>query len=749
MPRYEHIEKLRDEPAAVCEVRIERGGPRLYLNGREVVPLLGWSWALVDTAPLFKKAGIDLLHPILGLNAAWPEPGRYDFSLHETFFDRLLAQNPEAYFLPRVHLDVPLWWKEQHPQELIHTEHDTQSAAGRQYRPVRENPEGGFFWGIHLQEPSLASEIWRRDMDDLFQSFLRHFANSPLRSRIIGYQIGCGIYGEWHYFLAEFLPDSSAAAKKRIGPVPDLQVRINSTFGLLRDPGREAQVINFYRRFHEELIAEILLHFAELCKQETQRRILCGAFYAYLLENVWIHEGGHLAPAKVLNSSDIDFLASPYSYQTTNAPDRAWWEHDVYDGAGNWLGRTRGVAGDGGYRVLLESLRRHGKLFFVELDAGTYLEPPAHENWQAASDVEQELCMIGGAGSTTREGTIQILRRDLGQMFVQGNGGWLFDFGPVLRTGKSWYADAPILAEIRRLARLGALRENMDLFSCAEAAAVYDAKSLFVTRHWRAEAPFPKGGGNLDFFSLWFLNAQARALHRLGAPVDFLYRFDLKSDDMHRYRLLFMVNLFYLTQQEVAVLRQLLKNSGMTVVWFYAPGFVSPEKIDILQMQELTGFEFEILTDPGLMMIECEHGAEFGVPQISFGANEQRWPRFCVRDGDAEIFGVWQDHAGVAFAAKAVDGWRSVYLGTAPLPPALLRFLAKYAGMRLWSSRADIVRATRDAAMLVATSDGARELQLPVPMAQAGAAEQSTHHALVMRMGEVKFFASNRIARFL
>ncbi|HID33945.1 MAG TPA: hypothetical protein EYP25_05130, partial [Anaerolineae bacterium] len=31
----------------------------------------------------------------------------------------------------------------------------------------------------------------------------------------------------------------------------------------------------------------------------------------------------------------------------------------------------RGIAGDGGYRVLLESVKRHGKLFFVEIDPST------------------------------------------------------------------------------------------------------------------------------------------------------------------------------------------------------------------------------------------------------------------------------------------------------------------------------------------------------------------------------------------
>ncbi|MGH7456844.1 MAG: hypothetical protein ACRENG_36175, partial [bacterium] len=65
-------------------------------------------------------------------------------------------------------------------------------------------------WGIQLNEPSLASELWKADMENLFRSFLQYIENSPLRSRIIGYQIGGGIYGEWHYFAARSRPNVRA-----------------------------------------------------------------------------------------------------------------------------------------------------------------------------------------------------------------------------------------------------------------------------------------------------------------------------------------------------------------------------------------------------------------------------------------------------------------------------------------------------------------------------------------------------------
>ncbi|MDZ7289294.1 MAG: hypothetical protein ONB44_08060 [candidate division KSB1 bacterium] len=740
------IENLREESPAVSAVKTVNGTPRLFVNGKEVYPLLAWSWGLVESAPIFKQAGINLLHPILGLNAAWPEPGNYDWSEFDDLFARLLGQNPQAFFLPRVLLDVPDWWKQKNPNELIRCGLPMTPAEDTHYRPVRRSPEGGMLWGIQLQEPSFASARWKSDMENLFREFLRYFGNSPLRSRIIGYQIGAGIYGEWHYFVSEFLPDMSAAMQRLLGYVPDAEARMKTTFGLFRDPQAEQPVIEFFRRFHEEIGADTLLHFARIAKEETHGRIICGAFNTYLLENVWIQEGGHLAPEKILNSPDIDFIASPYTYQTTNMAGRQWWEHDVVDDAGNYLGRARGIAGDGGYRVLLESLRRHGKLYFVEIDPSTHLEPPPiNPDGSGGTDVEKELCMIGGVGSTTLAGTRKILQRDLGQMFVRGAGGWLFDFGPVLRTGKSWYADEAIITEVRRFCQLGGLRPELDLRSCAQIAAVYDAKSFFVTRHWRAETPFPKGGVNVDYFTRWFMDSQARAFHRLGAPLDFMYRFDLAPEDPQKYRLFFMVNLFYLGHDEVFYLREILRDSGATVVWYYAPGFVTPQRLDLRQMQWLTGFHFNLITEPGPMLIHARLADDQESIDLQFGVKEPRYPRFGVKDQDAIPLGYWTDGNEVAFAWKEVDGWNSVYLGSAPLPVEILRWLARRSGVTLLSTRPDIVMATQDAAMLVATSEGERTFTLPKPMAALDDEAMQCVHDLKMEMGECQIFTGKPV----
>ena len=284
---------------------------------------------------------------------------------------------------------------------------------------------------------------------------------------------------------------------------------------------------------------------------------------------------------------------------------------------------------------------------------------------------------------------------------------------------------------------------KLDISSIAQIAAVYDIKSFFSTTHWKADQPwYDYGIGYSDFFNHWFINSQARTFHRIGAPMDFLHNFDLKQTDSQKYRLMFMVNMFHLTTAEIGQVKALLRNSGAIVVWYYAPGFISSTKLDLARMEELTGFKFKILTEPGLMMIRAKIKTSTRPLKLRFGVNASHHPRFAIADKTFENLGLWQDIDEVAFAMKEHDGYRSVYVGTAPLPAPILRWLAKVAEVPLWSSQPDIVRATEDAVQIVATDKGDRKLTLHKPMASIDGGGPSKEHLLKMDFGEVKIFTA-------
>ena len=114
----------------------------------------------------------------------------------------------------------------------------------------------------------------------------------------------------------------------------------------MRDPEKDRDIIDFYYKYHKNT-ADTVASFAKVIKEETERRVICGTFFCYVLENVMIQEAGHLVPESVLRSPDIDYIATPYTYQRSNVPGNQRWDSDVIDDAGNWLGRARGVGGDG------------------------------------------------------------------------------------------------------------------------------------------------------------------------------------------------------------------------------------------------------------------------------------------------------------------------------------------------------------------------------------------------------------------
>jgi len=198
-----------------------------------------------------------------------------------------------------------------------------------------------------------------------------------------------------------------------------------------------------------------------------------------------------------------------------------------------------------------------------------------------------------------------------------------------------------------------------------------------------------------------------------------------------------MINTFYLTPQEVTQLQTLFHNSGATIVWYYAPGFISPTKLDLTQMQNLTGFQFKIHTDPGSLLINANlPGPEGG--QIQFGINETRAPRFSPQNGDP--LGYWADNNEPAFARLQTNGYTSIYVGTAPLPQQVLRWLTHQSGTSLWSTHPDIVMATQDTAMLVATSQGNRTLTLPHKLTSLSAQTTQQTHPLALSYGDVELF---------
>ena len=118
------------------------------------------------------------------------------------------------------------------------------------------------------------------------------------------------------------------------------------------DEGREMPVqTKDYNRFRSVETANALIRLAAEAKRITGGQRIIGAFYGYAGTRF-----GHDAIDIVLGSKDVDFLASPFAYDTGRAPGTDW--------------VLQGVLG---------SCRLHGKVWFTECDVRTHLSRPISE----------------------------------------------------------------------------------------------------------------------------------------------------------------------------------------------------------------------------------------------------------------------------------------------------------------------------------------------------------------------------------
>ena len=98
------LDRLRDEKPCRSEIRMERGGARLFINGREEWPFFAVSSSPLRTARSYREAGIRFIHPLIGLEDGWQGPGKYDWTQYDRYFAKLLELVPDALLFPRIHV---------------------------------------------------------------------------------------------------------------------------------------------------------------------------------------------------------------------------------------------------------------------------------------------------------------------------------------------------------------------------------------------------------------------------------------------------------------------------------------------------------------------------------------------------------------------------------------------------------------------------------------------------------------------
>jgi hypothetical protein len=657
------------------EVRDHNGAPALFLNGRPHNGLMFYHSDAASAAFELEKlaaSGIDLVtfYYSVGLS----EDGSSDFSAMDEAIRALRAHHPRVMLMPRINLEPPSWWKVRHPSELMVSLDPVTRAA---------KPAGMV---------SFASKLWREEYGKALEAFVRH-CEQEWPDIVFAYHPAGGAACEWSYSWDHVLSDYSVPQKQAyrawlraryggdidrlakswgdqvaafdLAEPPTDRLRVPMGPAVL-DPRKDRPIID-YLTFHSEMAAEAALYFCHIIKTtlaQLGRRKMCGVFYGYHVWNAcrpgWFHNSGHHALEKLLSSSDVDFISSPYFY-----PER----------------HPGGIYAS---QAPAASIRYNGKLFYSEEDTRTFLCRPADGAWSTKVD--------------DREGTIAVMRRNFTGALSDGGTQWYMDM-----LGLGWFRDDELIAEMGRQRQQADRCLSEDRHTAAQVAVIVSNQS----------APyFFYDNGVFDSMH----GRQIPELARLGAPWDMILASDIERVFAGRqeapYRLVIFLDTLYLTPSQRQLIARHVARGGRTLLWMYGAGMITEQGISAEAASELAVIRLAI----DLKSNDDARVETFITGQrITYGEDSVVSPLLWGQDADAQTLGWLLFPRRPGLLAKDMASWRSIWSAAAGMSASVLRALALRAGVHLYSQADDQVLRAGSLLTLHSTLDGPRKVYLGGP----------------------------------
>lgn len=469
--------------------------------------------------------------------------------------------------------------------------------------------------------------------------------------------------------------------------------------GVFRDPLGSAMTFD-YAEWLSGVMGRFYSRVMRTIKQEAARPVVVGAYYGY---NV-AHLRGYNTPGSWLQNNNFDL------HEMLQNPD--W---DFFAGPTPYSNRRAGTSFYTSFTY--DSLRLHEKLLIGEIDHRTFIAAPT----------------TYGRMRSDRE-TNAVMKRDMAGAIIDGAGYWFSDWSKSTgREGVGWFTDPGILETISKTQQTHAQALAREKESVSEIAVFTSGRTMAYHDVYRA----PPIYHNLIVYTLW------DAMGKLGAPYDIYMLEDLADESVRDgYRLYVFLNAFFLTPEDRARIDQ-LKREGKTLLFFYAPGYVSRENgLQESNIQAVTGIavgrkpgrelmQYQLCnTDHAITSgldptrtyeihpfgyaISCElHPPEFG-------------PVFTIVDPEATVLARYPDGQG-ALAVKdfrlrqgygeQVRDWRSVYCAVPVMGPELLRGVARFAGVHLYCEQDVVLKA--DNRLLMLHNGNEREAALTISLPQS------------------------------
>lgn len=342
------------------------------------------------TAPINPKTGFSPFD--VGI---FEDPEKPDYSEFEQAVEKILAACPQAVIFPRIHIGMPRWWVESHPE-------DTVCLPGNQ------------------QREALYSDAFRKDAGQMLCQVIDHMKNAPYAHRLGGWMLCGGQTQEWIYPF--FAGDLAPAAQKPYRLWAKANYGIDDA--LLPSPEEYVYKDHFlqtsenakrYARFANQAMARTVAHFAKMVKEKTDFSQVVGTFFGYVYEAKSALYG-NCALDMLLDSPYLDYFSSPNAYTG---------------------GRPLGM--DWADMMPIDSIKHHGKLPFLECDIRTYLTT-GMQRARPGRYPEDIYADSVWAGPPTAQLSREALRKCFAHQITKAAAIWWFDMWG------GWYDD-PMLTD--------------------------------------------------------------------------------------------------------------------------------------------------------------------------------------------------------------------------------------------------------------------------------------------------------------
>ena len=675
--------------AAVDDLRVSRSDGSVALaDDFAAVRSDVWQGLVSADVPSFEDVGLRIAMVDLNLEHVWLGPDRYDFDAIDRQVANFAALSPRSRLFMRLRLNPPGWWTAAHPDEI---------AA---YRRLSEPREGT------LRYASFSSPTWRQETGAALRAALRRIMAGEHADRFVGFNLLYAFGPEWEHPCSDMFLDFSPvnveqyrawlrakyptdealaaawnepAATLATAAAPPPEERVRGDFYELRDPARSGRRVADYFRFTDESVVDAIAHMAAIVKAETQRRCVVVAHYGYHFEGydgfdrINYNERGHHAIGRFLALEDIDGSGSAYQY------------------------RVRQAGGSTVPITTVASLRLHGKLYWLEDDTRTHLSSPTASYGRAANMWE----------------SVNILKRNAAEAIAEASPMWYLDFEG------NWHADPEIMRTVEQIRRVADEALTRDRSRNAEIAVIVNQRTV---RYLRSST------------ALWLpvlCHEYFEELPRIGAPFDSYIIDDLARDDMPEYRLYLMLDTFALNERERELVRDKVLGRGHTVLWHYAPGYITDDGLSDEAMSEIAGMQLSALDVggwPRTMLSDLQHPMTRGLPPgLAWGPKLPFGPLITCTDSDAQVLAMQHAVPGTTpdgrfklgdvfepgLAVKEMGDWTSVWCGVPPVPSALLRGIARAAGVHIYDDAEDFVCANSAMVAVHARYAGERTIRLP------------------------------------